>query len=198
LLSIHGCLLHLTMPIRMLILHIALLLSSQKLCSQKTTEEDYATSSAKSKTPATQTRWQDRLVFGGNLGGYFGNPTYLQLSPMVGYRTTDWWVNGIGVNYTYVSSSGYQENIYGASIWTRAYLLKALIAHSEFEILQRNAIDRYGNTAQANVPVWLVGAGYNSGGSRLGLSAMIMYDLIQDPNSPYNNPIIRIGGLFGF
>jgi len=25
-----------------------------------------------------------------------------------------------------------------------------------------------------------------------------MYDLIQDPNSPYSNPIFRVGGLFGF
>jgi hypothetical protein len=177
---------------------LMLMLASGVLHAQKTTEEDYASASTKAKTPTPRESWQKRLVFGGNLGGYLGNPTYLQLNPMVGYRTTDWWVNGIGVNYTYVSSSGYRENIVGGSIWTRAYILKSLIAHSEFQILQRNAADQFGNSARANVPVWLVGAGYNSGGGRLGLSAMILYDLIQDPNSPYNNPIIRIGGLFGF
>jgi hypothetical protein len=107
------------------------------------------------------------------------------------------WVNGIGVNYIYTSVGGYSENIYGGSIWTRAYIQKALIAHSEFEVLRREASDQFGNSASATVPVWLVGAGYNSGG-RVRFSAMIMYDLIQDPNSPYNNPIIRLGGLFGF
>jgi hypothetical protein len=132
------------------------------------------------------------------LGGSFGNPSYFQLNPMVGYRTTPWWINGIGLNYTYFSTNANRGNIYGASVWTRATVFKTLFAHSEFEMLKLRAFDNTGITAEATVPVWLVGAGYNSGGSRLRLSAMIMYDLIQDPNSPYNQPMIRIGGLFGF
>jgi hypothetical protein len=191
------CLL-LTMPTRHLLFIICLLCSSLGGHSQKTSEDDYASGTEKKSSTAAKTRWQDNLVFGGNLGGSFGNPSYFQLNPMVGYRTTPWWINGIGLNYTYFSTNAYRENIYGASIWTRATVFKTLFAHSEFEILKRSAFDGFGNTAEATVPVWLVGAGYNSGGSRLGLSAMIMYDLIQDPNSPYNQPMIRIGGLFGF
>ena len=191
------CLL-LTMPLRHPLFIICLLCSSLCGHSQKTTEDDYASGTEKKASTAAKTRWQDNLVFGGNLGGSFGNPSYFQLNPMVGYRTTQWWINGIGLNYTYFSTNAYRENIYGASVWTRATVFKTLFAHSEFEILKRSAFDGFGNTAEATVPVWLVGAGYNSGGSRLGLSAMIMYDLIQDPNSPYNQPMIRIGGLFGF
>jgi hypothetical protein len=176
---------------------VILLLLSNSFIAQKTNEDDYATSSSAKSKPEAVIPFRDRLVFGGSLGGYFGNPTYLQVNPMIGYRTTPWWINGIGVNYIYTSIGGYSENIYGGSIWTRAYILKALIAHSEFEVLRREASDQFGNSASATVPVWLVGAGYNSGG-RIRFSAMIMYDLIQDPNSPYNNPIIRLGGLFGF
>jgi hypothetical protein len=117
---------------------------------------------------------------------------------MVGYRTTPWLINGIGVNYTYYSTSTYRENIYGASLWTRASIFKSLFAHTEFEVLKRSALDGFGNRTEAIVPVWLVGAGYNSGGGMLRLNVMILYDLIQDPNSPYNQPIIRIGGLIGF
>jgi hypothetical protein len=131
------------------------------------------------------------------MGGFLGNPTYLMANPMIGYRMNDWWVNGVGFNLTYSSSGRYQEMMYGSSLWSRAYIVKTIIAHSEFEMLRREARNQFGNQAAVDVPVWLVGAGYNSGG-RISFSAMIMYDLIQDPNSPYSNPIFRVGGLFGF
>jgi hypothetical protein len=169
------------------------------LHAQKTTEDDYASSSStKRETIQAKTPFRDRLVFGGNMGGFLGNPTYLMANPMIGYRMNDWWVNGVGFNLTYLSSGGYQEVMYGSSLWSRAYIKKTIIAHTEFELLRREAQDQFGNRAAVDVPVWLVGAGYNSGGGRIGFSAMIMYDLIQDPNSPYSNPIFRIGGLFGF
>ncbi len=167
------------------------------LVAQQTSEDDYAQSTAHNNTPKAKIPFRDRLVFGGNVGGYFGNPTYLQVNPMIGYRTTPWWVNGVGFNYTYVSAGGYAENMYGSSLWTRAYVVKTGILHSEFEMLRREASDQFGNTASVTVPVWLVGAGYTSGG-RIGFNAMVLYDLIQDSNSPYSNPIFRVGGLFGF
>ncbi len=182
-----------------IILYIVFLLASAlpSVHAQKTSEEDYASPTQKKETPDNIIPLRDRLVFGGSLGGYFGNPTYLMANPMIGYRTKPWWVNGVGFSITYISSNGYSENIYGASLWSRAYIKQTIIAHSEFELLRREASDQFGNQASVNVPVWLVGAGYNSGG-RIRLSAMLLYDLIQDPNSPYSNPIIRVGGLFGF
>ena len=182
-----------------IILYIVFLLASflPSVHAQKTSEEDYASPTQKKETPDNIIPLRDRLVFGGSLGGYFGNPTYLMANPMIGYRTKPWWVNGVGFSITYISSNGYSENIYGASLWSRAYIKNTIIAHSEFEMLRREASDQFGNQASVNVPVWLVGAGYNSGG-RIRLSAMLLYDLIQDPNSPYSNPIFRVGGLFGF
>ena len=182
-----------------IILYIVLLLASvlPSVHAQKTSEEDYASPTQKKETPDNIIPLRDRLVFGGSLGGYFGNPTYLMANPMIGYRTKPWWVNGVGFSITYISSNGYSENIYGASLWSRAYIKNTIIAHSEFEMLRLEEPDQFGNQASVNVPVWLVGAGYNSGG-RIRLSAMLLYDLIQDPNSPYSNPIIRVGGLFGF
>jgi putative transposon-encoded protein len=176
---------------------LLLLVVTNETLGQKTSEDDYASTEKNTENMQGKIPFRDRLVFGGNLGGYFGNTTYLQANPMVGYRMNNWWVNGVGLNLTYISSNGYQENMYGASVWSRAYVLKTIIAHSEFELLRREASDQFGNSASIDVPVWLVGAGYSSGG-RIGFSAMIMYDLIQDPNSPYSNPIFRVGGLFGF
>ena len=176
---------------------LLLILNTMHIYAQKTTEEDYATSSAKKENTQPEIPFRDRLVFGGNFGGAFGATTFFQVNPMIGYRTKEWWVNGVGLNYFYVSQGGISQSNYGASLWSRAYIVKTIIAHTEFEMIRREASDRYGNMASVNVPVWLVGAGYSSGG-RIGFSAMVMYDLIQDPNSPYSNPIFRVGGLFGF
>ncbi len=176
---------------------LLLILNTTHSYAQKTTEEDYATSAAKKENTQPEIPFRDRLVFGGNFGGAFGTTTFFQLNPMIGYRTNEWWVNGVGLNYFYVSQGGNSQSNYGASLWSRAYIVKTIIAHTEFEMIRREASDRYGNMTSVNVPVWLVGAGYSSGG-RIGFSAMVMYDLIQDPNSPYSNPIFRVGGLFGF
>jgi len=43
----------------------------------------------------------------------------------------------------------------------------------------------------------LVGGGYSIGG-QLGFNALFLFDLIRNPNTPYSNRIIRMGGLFTF
>jgi hypothetical protein len=175
-----------------------LLLSGAVGHAQKTTEEDYASGEKAKEKVEAKPPFRERLVFGGNLGGYFGSSAYLQINPMVGYKTNDWWVNGVGLNYIFASSGGARQNVIGASVWSRAHIFKSLILQTQFEGLKLNGINRYGELYTANVPVWLVGGGFRSRAGNGGLSALILYDLIQDPNSPYSMPVFQIGGLIGF
>lgn len=173
-------------------------LISFSLNAQKT-DEDYASGGKKSDQKLEpKVPFKDKLVFGGNIGGFLGTTTFIQINPMVGYKTKPWWVNGVGVNYMYVSSGNYNRSVYGASVWTRGYLFKSIILQSELEMLSVNT--KFGNlpATHDNVPVWFVGGGYQSSGNGIRLSMLILYDLIQDPNSPYTSPVFRIGGLFGF
>jgi hypothetical protein len=174
------------------------LLMSVHALSQKTEEDDYASQSKKAEEPKKKIPFNDRLLFGGNFGGFFGAVSYVQINPMVGVKMNNWWVNGVGVNYIYTGGSGVRQHVYGASVWSRAYAFKSVFLHTEYEQLLRTASDQFGNNYRANVPVWLVGGGYQDNAGRLGLSILILYDLIQDPNSPYNMPIFRVGGLIGF
>lgn len=186
------------MLLKKILLTSLLALVSIVSLAQRTTEEEYVESEKKKDSSERKTPFKDRLVFGGNLGGSFGSVSYFQVNPMVGYKTTDWWVNGVGLNYIYAGSRGYTQNIYGASVWSRAYVLENVMLHTEYEYLTMNLRAPNGESYSANAPVWLVGAGYQSNGNGFGLSFMLLYDLIQDPNSPYSNPIIRVGGMFGF
>jgi hypothetical protein len=174
-------------------------LGMSNLFGQKTEEDDYASTDKKSATDKKiKTPFRERLVYGGNLGGYFGTVSFVQINPMVGYKTTDWWVNGIGLNYIYSAGGGVRQSVFGASVWSRAYIYQSFLLHTEFEQLRRTATDQFGGSYAANVPVWLVGAGYQERAGGLGLSFMVLYDLIQDPDSPYSSPIFRIGGIIGF
>ena len=159
---------------------------------QKTTEDEYATTQKKEETKKDKPLFKERLTFGGNLGGYFGTNSFFQVNPMVGYKMNDWWVNGIGFNYMYFSQGPYNASIYGASVWSRAYIAQRFLIHTEFENLN---LPRYINVdgGRENVPVWLIGAGIQTN----GFGVMILYDVIGDPRSPYSTPIFRIGGMFG-
>lgn len=168
--------------------------------SQRTSEEEYVEfeEDERQEKENSKTPFKDKLVFGGNLGGSFGTFSYFQINPMIGYKTTDWWVNGIGLNYIYSGSRGYTQNIYGASVWSRAYVFKSAIIHTEYEHLQMRLRAPNGQSFSADAPVWLVGLGYQNTSGGVGFSFMLLYDLIQNPNSPYINPIIRVGGMLGF
>ncbi len=182
---------------RFLLLITILLCGANTAFAQRTEEDEYVESEKKEETQ-TKIPFKKRLVFGGNLGGSFGTYSYFQINPMVGYKTTDWWVNGIGVNYIYSGSRGYSQHVYGASVWSRAYIYKSIMLHTEYEYLTMNLRTPYGETFSANAPVWLVGGGYQNTAGGIGFGVLILFDLIQHYNSPYANPIIRIGGMIGF
>lgn len=146
----------------------------------------------KTTAPPLQSSFRDRLVFGGNFGGYFGRSSYFQVNPMVGYKINDFWITGVGANYTYSQFNNAQLSMYGTSVWTRVMLSDMFLLHSELEQLRYQATDLItGGTFGAKVPVWFVGAGYQQNGA----SIMVLYDIIQDPLSPYPTPVIRVGGL---
>lgn len=134
-----------------------------------------------------------RLVFGGNLGLSFGTLTYIEASPTIGYRTTDRWINGAGVTYIYWRAGNFSNSIYGGSLFSRYLIADNFIAHAEYQVVNLNC-NYFGINRRQNVPHLWVGGGYHTGRSQgLGLSLMLLYDLIQDPCSPFQNPSIRVG-----
>ncbi len=186
------------MKIRLLFL-LFVVLGTTSVFSQKTTEEEYVEAEKNSESkPKSKTPFKDRLVFGGNLGGAFGTFSYFQINPMVGYKVTDWWVNGVGFNYIYSGSRGFTQNIYGPSVWSRAYVYQGIMLHTEFEYLTLNLRAPNGNSYNGNAPVWLVGGGYQSTSNGIGFGLLVLFDLIQHHNSPYSSPIFRVGGMIGF
>ncbi len=167
--------------------------------------------------PATKKKGLDpsRLYFGGNFGLTFGNFTFVNVSPQVGYRLNEQFSVGTGINFIYQSSKyNYGSNNYdkseyayvGLGVFGRFNPIKFLLLNVQPEM---NYV--WGNTKYVRpqnsyeykqegkfVPSLLagVGAALPTGG-RGALIAMIQYDLIQNDLSPYGkNPFFSFGFNF--
>lgn len=148
--------------------------------------------------------FKQRLYFGGMLGGGFGTITSVQVMPVVGYRINHRWSAGVGANYQYYKDNrppSFDTHIYGGNAHTRVFILEMLFAHSEFEMLSLETLDRsppdFG-FRRLNIPAWFIGAGYYARiGQKSGIAVTFLYDLIQDVNSPYpGNYTLRMGFVF--
>lgn len=151
----------------------------------------------------------DRLFFGGDITlNISSGITAIGASPLVGYRITDRWSAGVGVTYLYYSvdfglAGKYSTSIYGGNVFTRVFVIDNIFAQTEFHIVNTDAAE-YDPVAdevsivRRNVPLWYVGGGVRipMGGNAFG-AITGMWDLIDDPYSPYANPNIRIGFIFG-
>lgn len=143
---------------------------------------------------------------GGMIGGGFSTySSYLELSPIVGYHVTPAFDVGTRITYIYRGyryySGGpkYNSHIYGASLFGRYRFLKFLMAHLEYAGLSNQWYDRDGNSTRQWINSLYVGGGlYQSVGGRGFATITILYDVFEDPYSPYSNPLIRIGFGVGF
>lgn len=147
--------------------------------------------------------FKDRLVYGGGLTLNFGNNfTLVGVSPTIGYKVTDRYVTGIGISYLYLGTNTQDVNSYATSIFNQFSVTKELYLHAEFEVGRSDYTFKAPGDDQKislTYPALLVGAGYRQmAGGRVSIGFMVLYDVIQDPNSPYQSIIYRGGVMVGF
>jgi len=152
--------------------------------------------------------WQDRIVVGGNLGAQFGPSTYVEVSPIVGYKVTDMFTAGIGFTYQYFSQNfndpsilDYKAAVYGPRLFVQHDIIYGLFAHAEFEYAwyKFKYEDAYIGDISGAVPALFLGGGYNyfiSDNAKLQI--MALYDVINGANSLYYSPLVfRMGVNIG-
>ena len=136
-----------------------------------------------------------RLELGGNVGLQFGTVTAIDLSPTVGYWITDYLISGLGLTYLYTtdSRSHYSSDVYGGRLFTSLCPLPEGFLQAEYQIM--NVGYRFpGETQRDWYHGLLAGGGYLQGlGGNSYLSLTVLWDLLQQPGFPYDNPIIRAG-----
>ena len=178
---------------------IALLFSTVAFCQD---EEE------KSAEPQNGFKKQN-LFFGGNLSLQFGSYTLINVSPQVGWHLNRYVDAGVGVNLQYVSQKSFyitgedysKESlmVYGGNIFTRLFPIPQAFVQVQPEYNWIKGKVKYYDVGNTNysyttkAPSLLLGVGANLNGMLIS----VMYDVIQNPNSPYSSkPFINFGYVF--
>jgi len=157
---------------------------------------------------------KEKLFFGGTFGASFGNYTFVNVSPQVGYRFNRFFAAGTGINFIY-SSAKYdygnpsldfrdEYGVVGLNIFGRVYPIELILLQAQPEINYTWGKQKYYDSRPdfklepKFVPCLLVGGGAAIPmGGKGAMTIMLQYDVIQDVRSPYGtNPFLSIGFSF--
>ena len=172
---------------------------------------------AQSDNSLKDTPWlaKQRFYLGGTGGLSFGSVTYIEVAPLVGYKVTDRFSIGVNPKYTFIHfkpsyngqfySQDYKTSIYGGSFFARYFILDNVFLSGEYEVNNFEALvtlPNYGGyeLRRMSIGSLLVGGGYfqRFSDSGSGFSIQVLYDVLQNPYSPYYGiPVIRAGVVFG-
>jgi hypothetical protein len=156
-----------------------------------------------------QPPFASRWVFGGDFGLGFSNyGSNILISPQVGYRITSAWEFGARLTYNYYSYNQnrlkFSTNNYGGGFYTSYEIFRGLFAHVENEILSYEQVyydpSSYDitNRERKLIHSVFVGGGYRQYFSSRGFASItILYNLNETLDTPYSNPLFRIGFGFG-
>jgi hypothetical protein len=143
-----------------------------------------------------------RVVPGGNFALSFGNPYYVDLSPMAGYMVSEKLMLGVGLTYIAFGGNGqfgrYDWSIYGGRILARRLLFDNIYGNVELESLNVPYYFRGSDLQRKWLTSPLIGGSYVFPfANRGGIQATLLYNLnFQEAYSPYPSALIWRMGLF--
>ena len=148
---------------------------------------------------------KSRLFFGGTFGLSFGDYTLVNVSPQVGYHFSKYFAAGTGINFIYSSfktryingAEAYREDYgnVGLNVFGRLYPIQFLLLQVQPEMNYNWGKIKYTDgepTVDLKgkfIPSVLAGIGGAIPAGRGAMIAMLQYDLVQDPRSPYGNKV---------
>lgn len=159
---------------------------------------------------------KENVFAGGYLGLTFGDYTLINVSPQVGYRFSRWFAAGVGLNGQYVNykdrySNGdiyrkVEQGVVGLNFFGRFFPVNQVFLQVQPEANYLFGNETYYQPSKEEykldaviAPSFLVGGGVMlSPSGKSGVVISLMYDILQDKDSPYGNkPIYNIGFNFG-
>jgi len=159
----------------------------------------------------------ERIYLGGDLSLQLGTTTFIEVAPLVGYRFFPRFSSGVGVTYQYYQDNTFRNDVfkthsYGGRIISKYLLIRhlhnaiplgvhfGLAAYGEYELL--NMDNWYSNINNAQEGRFWLHSVYFGGGLEMPVSRnvsinfFVLFNLNDTGESPYTDPVVRIGPIF--
>ena len=167
------------------------------------------TVTVKNKSAAQETKmikpFQSRFYYGGFFNVSFGSYTVIGVEPSFAYKFTPRLSVGTKLSYEYVHEKQggyvYEESTYGFSLFSRMRILPRIYTHAEYSSMNYKFYDELGESERKWVPFLFLGGGLSQPVSEnVWLNAEIVFDVLQNENSPYADwePFYSVGFGVGF
>jgi len=164
-----------------------------------------ASQQKKQQQPKPSAIRKDRIYYGGYANLSFGRYTAIGFEPMIGYKLTPKLSVGGKLSYEYIKDKRYTEDYetsnYGLSVFSRMRVTSRFYAHAEFSTMNYELFYSSGDSKRKWVPFLFLGGGISQPITRnTWLNAEVLFDVLQNDNSPYKawEPFFSIGFGVGF
>jgi len=147
--------------------------------------------------------FESKWVTGGDFGlGFTTNTSYIGIAPQLGYRLSNRTEAGARIIYNYFGAKDraakFRSHNYGAGIYASYDVYRGVLAHAETELLSYRPIYMTANGLiqqdRRLIHSIFAGGGYRQYFSAKSYSTiLVLFNLNETLDSPYNNPTIRIG-----
>lgn len=157
---------------------------------------------AQEKRDSRDLAWMDKVGVGGNVGLRFGDITYVEVSPIAGYRVSPFLMPGVGASYRYIryryyNFGNYENHVYGGSVWLRAYVAPMIFGYAEYEMINGEWDPLWQPGVRSFISTTFVGGGYSQEMGGSSSYVLVLFATGQDGDSIYWNPVIRVGFMVG-
>ncbi len=151
--------------------------------------------------PEENSEFWDKVYFGGNFWVQFGTLTYVDISPLVGYRFTENFSAGPGITYQYLRYKrlDYSTSVYGGRVFARHTIARQFFVEAQYENLNVEfpvVVNGSFDYVREWVPGAFLGGGiYQPIGRRAAVILSVLYNFTYvDGKSPYNSPwVFNVG-----
>lgn len=148
--------------------------------------------------------WKDKITYGGNFQAFFGNPTFIYVSPSIGYQLTEKLNAGIGMIYNYTKVDygvygKYSQSIFGGHSYARYSVTPSFFVQGQYDRLRQPDYYHIMPGKKIWVDYAMAGAGYSQPiGEAVAFNTVVMYNFTYDARySIYPSPFIFQVGFVG-
>jgi biotin carboxyl carrier protein len=161
-----------------------------------------ATTAAATQTPppAAEPKKKRDIFYGGTIGLTFGDYTRIAISPMIGTMLNPRVAVGVEATYEYIEQDAYGKTFkssnYGGGAFARFFPIPRIYGHAEFDYMSYELQVSTSESERTWVPFLLLGGGLvQRMNARTALTIEVLFDVLQDENSPYDSgePFVSVG-----